>query len=227
KHQTGFQKRLIAAITHDIKSPLKYLMIIARDLETSNQRSRECQNEDLRLIHLSAFRIYHFTDNLLKYSQLRLDKGIVYKTHFNVSDLINENIAIFEHAAASYGTSIGSLTETETYFYTSKEILSVIIHNLLDNAVKFTQNGHVSISAYQEKNELKLIITDSGMGMDREMVNWCNNTFSQKTPPPLANESGLGLVMVKELLSSINGLLHVSSRLGKGTTATLRLQAKD
>jgi signal transduction histidine kinase len=107
-------------------------------------------------------------------------------------------------------------------------LLNVIIHNLLDNATKVTRKGSIRIFAQAINNEIQIIIEDTGPGMIPEIVDWCNDPDVIKQE---GNENtipmGLGLLIVKELLASIDGKLRVESNPGKGTRMMLVFREPD
>lgn len=225
RQQTRLQKKLITAITHDIKSPLKYLMLTGRSLYRNRKLRPENLQESIRAIYASSFQMYHFTNNLLQYASLYLEGNRIIMTHFNLYELVNEKIAIFREMTLSQNNSVHNEIEPVMQVYTNKELLTVIVHNLLDNAIKYTVNGRVSFSARQEHGLLQIRIEDTGAGMSQPLVQWCNST---QTVKDFINENGgqgLGLAMVKELVRMIQGNLLVTSIENNGTVILLQLPA--
>ncbi|RXK85655.1 sensor histidine kinase [Filimonas effusa] len=226
RQQTRLQKKLIAAITHDIKSPLKYLMLTGRSLYRNRKLRPENLQESIRAIYASSFQMYHFTNNLLQYAGLYLEDSRIVMTHFNLYELVNEKIAIFREMTLSQNNHVYNNIYPRMQVYTNKELLTVIVHNLLDNAIKYTVNGQISFSAIQTERKLEICLKDTGTGMPPDLVDWCN---SRQTIRDFITESGgqgLGLAMVKELVGVIQGSLSVKSDEGEGTTIILMLPAE-
>lgn len=224
-HQSYFQSKLISAITHDIKSPLKYLMMTGESLYKNSPK--EIDKEGLKAIYTSSSQIYHFTDNLLQYAKSFTNIDINSKQTFNLHQLITDKIAIFNPIAKTQNTKIINNIDSDITIKTNRQLLSVLLHNLLDNAVKFTNSGEICFSFVKMADRYKITIKDTGIGMEPYQVDWCNNTDDslqqttsiEDTPSP----SGLGLIMVKELNKIINGELKVSSIKTKGTTFEITL----
>ncbi len=224
-HQNYFQNKLIAAITHDIKTPLKYLMMTGEALFKAENKA--INKEGLKAIYTSSSQIYHFTDNLVQYAKSFTTKDLDYKHTFNLHDLIEEKIAIFSQVANIQHTTIINTIDKNVSIKTNGQLLAVILHNLLDNAVKFTVNGSVEFSYFKHVKSYTITIKDTGVGLQPYQVEWCNditdNLEQTKSIEDTSSPAGLGLIMVKELNKIINGNLKVQSVLEEGTTFEITL----
>ncbi|KQC00136.1 two-component regulator propeller domain-containing protein [Pedobacter sp. Hv1] len=220
-----FQRRLIAAIAHDIKSPLKYLMLTGESLYKSSTPSH-IDMDGLKAIYTSSSQIYHFTENLLTYAKGFTNEDLNVKTTFNLNALIEEKIAIFQGIANSQGTTIHNLIDKKTTIETNEQLLSVILHNLMDNSVKFTHVGEISFYCKVDEHQTSIFIKDTGIGMKPYQVLWCNRINETGQPVDLNDaplNAGLGLIMVKELIMAIGGKIYVVATLGRGTTVEIIL----
>jgi signal transduction histidine kinase/ligand-binding sensor domain-containing protein len=225
EHQSYFQTRLIGAITHDIKSPLKYLMMIGEALYKNDSKVQD--KEGIKAIMDSSAQIYHFTENLVQYAKGFTNNDLNTKQTFNFYILVEEKIAIFKPIAKTQNTSIKNEIDKEELIKTNKHLLSVILHNLLDNAVKFTYAGKISISLIKIDFGFTIIIKDSGVGMSPNQLAWCNNkedSLQQTTSiESELSDNGLGLIMVKELNKIIGSVIYVRATEGEGTTFEITL----
>lgn len=224
--QSRLQKKLIAAITHDIKSPLKYLMLTGKSLYRNSKQQAGNFEESIRAIYASSFQMYHFTNNLLQYAALYQEDNHIVTTIFNLDDLVKEKISIFTEMINSQNNKVVDNIPSQLMVCTNKELLSVIIHNLLDNAIKYTVNGHIYFSANQHRGKLQLCVQDTGIGMSPELVNWCNNRQIVKDFMNENGGQGLGLAMVKELVGLIKGNIMVQSKKDSGTLILLLLSSE-
>lgn len=221
--QSKLQKKLITAITHDIKSPLKYLMLTGKTLYRKSLQQSDGMDESIRAIYASSFQMYHFTNNLLQYAALYMEDNRIVTTFFNLDDLVKEKIAVFEEMISSQYNTVINNVAPGLEVCTNKGLLSVIIHNLLDNAVKYTSNGQIYFSALQHKGQLQFCVQDTGVGMPPELVNWCNSRQPVKDFMSENGGQGLGLAMVKELIGLIKGNIMVQSSKDSGTLILLLL----
>lgn len=224
-HQNYFQNKLIDAITHDIKTPLKYLNMTAEALIKVD--SKKIDKEGLKAVYTSSSQIYHFTDNLVQYAKGFTTKDLESKHTFNLHALIEEKIAIFSQIAKGQNTIIINTIDKNVSIKTNQQLLAVIIHNLLDNAVKFTFNGKIKFSYLKHVQGYTITISDTGIGLKPYQVEWCNNTIDNleqtKSLENTHSPAGLGLIMVKELNKIINGKLKAHAVLGEGTTFEITL----
>lgn len=215
KDQSNFQKRLIVAITHDIKSPLKYLMITSRHLLYQDKLSAP-QKASVKAIYLSASSMFHFTDNLLNYSKLFLDKKKIPRESINIKKIIVDKTTIFSEILIHNGIQVRNHIPSDLYILSETITLSVILHNLIDNAIKFTSNGTISFHTEYIETTVILSIHDTGCGMCPEILNWLNGEGSKGI-----TEEGLGLKTVKNLASRIPLTIKAKSNLGAGTKINL------
>ena len=210
-------KKLIAAITHDIKSPLRFLAMTGKHAYTSGDLSAEV-SEDLRLIYTSSYQLYNFVDNLLEYSKVSEEQNL--SAPFNLWQLAEEKIEMFRNLASSQRTEITNLIEKNQAVTTSRLLLSIVIHNLLDNAVKNTFGGTITLASFQTQKNFFIEISDTGRGMTAQQAGFYS-TPSEERSEEGVRKIGMGLPMVNELMDILNGSMQIKSSLGKGTTVTL------
>jgi signal transduction histidine kinase len=222
--QTHLQRRLIAAITHDIKSPLNYLLITTKGIKQNLEDNEEPEFDvkaAIDAIYSSSFQMYHFTTNLLEYAKMYLEEEREKISTFNLYELIEGKIDIFRYIAARQRDKIINNIPEIFDIRSNRQLLSIIIHNLLDNAIKFTAKGEITFSASVTDHKLLITIEDTGRGMKPDEVKWCNESFSKSSSSIMKDKAGLGLNTVKELLNTMQGTMHVVSMEKKGTKITL------
>ncbi|WP_449398570.1 ATP-binding protein [Chryseobacterium wanjuense] len=109
----------------------------------------------------------------------------------------------------------------------SKNILSAIVHNLMDNSVKYTENGIITIESHVEGENIHLLITDTGIGMDDKKIEYYtklqDNIENEKL---LLQKYGMGLHLVLQLLQMIEGKIIFTKNHSKGTSFRLILTNK-
>ena len=114
---------------------------------------------------------------------------------------------------------------------TDREKLRQIILNLLGNAVKFTERGEIRISASQQNGSLKLVVSDTGIGIRKEELNKIFEEFHRgdSSSNKKYRGTGLGLAIVKQFVNLLGGEVAVESEVGKGSvfTVTLPLEQKE
>ncbi|BAV08021.1 Signal transduction histidine kinase [Filimonas lacunae] len=214
QQQADFQKKMIAAIVHGIKSPLKYLALTGRQLYNRNDLSGKVR-EVANGVYTSSQHLYVFTDNLLQYVKVYLRESKPVPAYFFLHALVQEKLAVFQDIATEKKSVLNNHIHPNMQLFADERLLSIIIHNLVDNAVKFTSGGAITISAFMENDLTYIAVQDTGIGINDEMVEQLY--YGEEI------SSGLGITIVRQLLELINGKLEIRSREGEGTVAIISL----
>lgn len=221
------QKRLTASIAHDVKTPLKYLLLTAGSLSKTSPEELGKEQDTIKTVYQSLYRIYYFTDNLLAYIKSRFnDAEADADVDISLYDLMQEKMDVFRDIANNQGTVIENNIPPDTFIRCNKNLLSVVIHNLIDNAVKFTFNGKIITSAVKLDNEIKITIKDTGVGIHPEQMESIQLFFESedlKWTPGYNKHNGLGLVIIKEIIKELNGRILMDSEKDEGTMVVLFL----
>lgn len=210
QYKSDFQKKIIAAIVHGVKSPLKYMSLTGRQLLNRKELDGNLR-EIINSMYRSSHHLYAFTDNLLAYVKLYLHENKPVTTTFNLHELVDEKISIFRDIAVAKGCVINNHVHPNMNMSTDRQLLSIIMHNLIDNAVKFTAEGAVTLSAFITERGVHLAVQDTGIGMDEMLT-------AQLHGKSMDYEPGLGLAITHHLLNMIDGRLEIRSRMGEGST---------
>ncbi len=219
------QKKLIGTITHDITTPLKFIALTSKEAldydETNTYRTERILNS----IYKSSNQLYNFTKTLKEYADIyneyRTDETELYSLY----ELVEEKKILFDEIAANHNTAIVNKTDEKLMIRIGKNILAVIIHNLMDNAVKYTRNGMITISGTDENGVVMLEIADSGIGMDDQKIEYYTklqeNIENEKL---LLQKYGMGLHLVLQLLQMIESKIMIKKNETKGTSFQLILK---
>jgi ligand-binding sensor domain-containing protein/signal transduction histidine kinase len=215
KQEISQEKRLIQIISHDIKSPLKYLTLTVSYLhdkiETLND---QILNDQIKSVHISSLQLYEYVDNLVKYSTIFIESKKFQNESYSLHQLIETKIQLFKKIATSENTVILNNVNPNEKSNINNKIIGIIIHNLLDNAVKNTKNGFIELTSKTNANTLILTVKDNGSGMNKETIEYYLN-LSKK--PSFQNDH-LGLHIIIELLTILAGEINITSEIDKGTT---------
>jgi signal transduction histidine kinase len=180
----------------------------------------------ISFIKRSAESAYKLLENLLEWSRIQIGVAKVTPVQTDISILINDSITSLKDVAHTKNIKIITTVQSETYVYADEEMIKTIIRNLLTNAIKFSHpDGYVKITAEDSKENLKLSITDKGIGVKKELL---NNLFridkSITTKGTLGEKgTGLGLILCKEFVEKNNGKLIVDSKEKEGSTFSIIL----
>ncbi|MGV3602250.1 MAG: sensor histidine kinase [Dyadobacter fermentans] len=207
------QKHLIASISHDIKSPLRFLMT------TTGRLARNHPDlSTVRAISQSSYRLYHFMKNLLEYTEFRYKNSDVQFTYLDMSEMVEQKFAIFTQDAEVNANRFVNEVTPGVIIKNNAQLVSIILHNLIDNANKATNSGTVSVTYQDFRDELHLIVKDTGPGMDATVSEWINSDSKQLPGNGNAAQNfGMGLLIVKEISTLIRARLQAKPNEPNGT----------
>lgn len=208
------QKHLIASISHDIKSPLRFLMT------TTGRLARNHPDlPTVRAISQSSYRLYHFMKNLLEYTEFRYKNDGVYFSYLDVNELVDQKFAIFMQDAEVNANEFVNGVQPGVIIKNNLQLVSIVLHNLIDNANKATSGGLISITSEDFRDELHVIVHDTGPGMDASVSSWINSDARELPASEDAKQNfGMGLLIVKEISTMIRARLLVKPNLPVGTS---------
>jgi signal transduction histidine kinase len=212
RKQGLMQQRLITAITHDIKTPMKYLLLLSAAEEKRDKRSGA--------MHDALYRMYHLIENLIQYMKMQaIESQHSLQQYVDLHELLEEKAGIFRPIAEARAVQILNQAGRGIQVPVNRQLLAVVINNLLDNAVKYTVTGSVCMGATYSEGALSIQIIDTGIGMEPAMREWINRNqyvLEEEERLPFM-QNGIGLMIVIELLQQINGRLVVHPNEDAGT----------
>ena len=217
------REKLMLAITHDFKAPLGSIMgyteLLSRLTEDERQRFY------LDNMKSSSEHLLKLVSDLLDFHRLDLNKAEVNRVTFNPSQLFDEIYVSFEPLTAAKGLALQChvVPELNGRYISDPLRLRQIVNNLLSNAVKFTQKGEISLTASYDSSKLTIAIADTGKGMASEDRERIFQEFTRLSGAQGEEGFGLGLSIVKKLVTLLEGTIDVQSTLGKGSCFTVTL----
>lgn len=217
------REKLMLAITHDFKAPLGSIMgyteLLSRLTEDERQRFY------LDNMKSSSEHLLKLVSDLLDFHRLDLNKAEVNRVTFNPSQLFDEIYVSFEPLTAAKGLALQChvAPELNGRYISDPLRLRQIVNNLLSNAVKFTQKGEISLTAGYDSSKLTIAIADTGKGMASEDRERIFQEFTRLSGAQGEEGFGLGLSIVKKLVTLLEGTIDVQSTLGKGSCFTVTL----
>lgn len=216
----------IANISHEIRTPLNGILgmtSIIQEIYSPNITSEE--ERYFAAIRKSSDRIIRTIDLILNYSQLKTGTFIINPKQVELSSLCEEVTNHFITAAKSKALSLSFQNDLgKTFILADGYSIKQVIYNLLENAIIYTQNGFVKVRLYKsEQDEILLDVIDSGIGIGGEYLDHIFESYRQeKMGYSRPYEGlGLGLAVVKQILSLHNAGISVKSKKGEGTTFTI------
>lgn len=227
-----YQKRLIANISHDFRSPLTSIKGYIEAI-LDGTIPHELQDKYLNTILNEAKRLSGLTDELLELNRVDSNKLHLDIQEVDINRLIRNTVDSFEQRCVQRDITIELIFENEdTIVLADYSRIQQVVYNLLDNAIKFSHNfGKIVIETTKNKDKLMVSIKDNGCGIASDELKNIWDRF-YKTDASRGRDkgsSGLGLSIVKEIIQLHNENINVVSTQDAGTTFifTLTLQEED
>lgn len=221
KELNATKDKLFSIIAHDLRSPFNNILVLSQILKAQLSKSEDPDTQvHIDLIHSTAKNTLVLLENLLDWAKSQSGQINFKNEKINISNVVNEILELSISIAKTKDISIQVHIPEDVEINSDKKILKTIIRNLMSNAIKYSRPGDkITISAVEEKDLVKIVISDSGVGMDDDTL---ENLFSitGNTPlPGTLNEkgSGFGLVLCREFIEKLGGKIWVESEKEKGS----------
>ena len=209
---------LSSSIAHEMKNHLGSIRIIIEYLE-DKYKDKEETGKLLQLISKEIVESLKVPERLLALSRIPQDQ----MTEINCTQNIKDIIDLMDYEAKIKGMNIYLDSPKDVKIYANATDFKMIIINLVLNAIHAGKpNGKIEISLSQNKENALIKVADDGIGMAPEVLSHIfEPLFTSKTNGQIKG-NGLGLAIVKSIVDKFNGQIDVKSKLGKGTTFSIR-----
>lgn len=214
--------KLISIVAHDVRNPLASLKAII-ELKQSDLISEEEADSMLKMADAQLDTTTEMIENLIDWAKLQMKYREIRTGITDTHKVVDACCASFHQRATDKNLQFVNNIAKEKNIDIIPSALTFILKNLISNALKYTENGAIKISSKDTEQEFALVISDTGMGMDSETKDNLFKNAKNFSKPGTREESGsgLGLLLIKDLLDKINGSIRVESTPGRGTTITV------
>ena len=221
----------LANTSHELRTPLNGIIGIADSLIDGAAGPLPAEaRKNLELIVAGGRRLANLVNDILDFSKLRNKDLVLNKKPVDIHGLTNVVISLYLPLIESGSvTFVNSITENTTFVYADENRLYQIMTNLLDNAVKFTEKGTITVSAEQEGDKLEIVVADTGIGIPENRLEAIFEAFEQ-ADGSVEREyggTGLGLSVTKSLVELHGGDIRVTSKVGEGSSFAFTLDIAD
>lgn len=215
----------LANMSHELRTPLNailgYAQIFQRDTRLTNE-----QQEGIDTIHRNGEYLLTLINDILDLAKIEADRVELYNVAFRIDDFLDDIVKLFKVRAEQKEIRFEyqELSSLPSIVYADDKRLRQILINLLSNAVKFTQRGSVILKISYAHGKIRFQVDDTGIGIAADEIDKICLPFQQVGDQNYrAQGTGLGLSITKKLVDMMNGQLHVTSVLGKGSTFWVEL----
>lgn len=207
-------------VAHDLKNPFTAL-IGSTELLVENIRQMDTEKiiKLSQVLNDSAKSGYAILQNLLDWSRSQTGLMKINIEKINLKNLIEENISNHLLISTNKEINLRSDIKDDIFVFTDRNMINIVLRNLLGNAVKFTPRfGNVNVSTILDGNAVSILVKDTGIGISNDNINKLFRIDTDYKRAGTANEqgTGLGLKLSKEFVEKLGGKIWVESELGKG-----------
>jgi len=214
--------KLFSIVSHDLRSPFAGLLTLVNIMvETYDSYEKEELRESLMLIRNTSDQLHSLIQNLLNWARLQ-NRVLEYRpSKLHLLTQIRKSVEVLTMNSAKKGITLKCDVDNDFQVTADPDMLRIILHNLLGNAIKFSNTGSsVFIESESKNNTIIVRIIDTGVGMPSDRIEEFFTTGKSVSTAGTANEagSGLGLMLCKEMVEKMGGILGVESKPGEGST---------
>ncbi|NEQ75316.1 MAG: response regulator [Okeania sp. SIO2C9] len=222
----------IANMSHELRSPLNAILGFAQIMTRSQTLPQE-HIENISIISRSGEHLLTLINNVLDLSKIEAGRITLNQKNFDLHRLLNDIEDMLYLKAQEKGLQllVEHTNDVPQYICTDELKLRQVLINIINNGIKFTSDGGVSLRVAQKfppSNPSKIIfeVEDTGAGIAAEELDKLFEAFTQTETGKQAQEgTGLGLPISRKFVQLMGGDIHVSSRLNKGTIFTFEIKA--
>jgi len=225
------KNEFLTRMSHEIRTPMNAIIGMGHLLGDTSLSKK--QHDYLDNINDSATSLLHIIDEILDFSKLESGKFLLENSHFDLDEVYEElSDAMLKKAKAQGVKLIFDVAhDVPRYIKGDARRLYQVLHNLLDNAVKFTSQGEIIVRSrkLQQRNqeiEIEFSVIDTGIGIAARNQEHLFDSFTQAdgSSSRRFGGTGLGLTICRHLVDQMRGKIQVSSKKGKGSSFSFTAQ---
>lgn len=206
--QLKLQIRMTASISHDINTPFHFAIMIIKKMNDDIRKNQFMELPQFgHELENALVTMHQFLTNILTFSKTQFKSSNINMETIRLSDMVEEKARIFQGVITLKGKDFFIDVDTSLHIETNRVLFSVILHNLIDNAIKHSSSGLIKIQNRPSGSNQHLIVENTGNAIPERVISWVNGNEQQNTDNPLASrmEHGIGLILVKEIAE----MLHI------------------
>ncbi len=214
----------LANTSHELRTPLYGIIGLAEGMRDGKMgRLTESQARSLSLIISSGRRLANLVNDILDFSTMKKKQLAIRKKPVDMKE-ITDVVFVFSHPILSNKSVVlENRIPADFPLVNGDEMrLQQVMHNLLGNAIKFTESGAITVTAERKGNMAYISVTDTGIGIPKDKIDAIFESFEQADTSVARTYggTGIGLSIVRQIVELHGGQIAVQSEMGKGSTFT-------
>ncbi|MEQ9263639.1 MAG: ATP-binding protein [Balneolaceae bacterium] len=230
EESTKAKSDFLATMSHEIRTPMNAIMGMTHLLQ--QEKPRKDQQEPLNILDFSGKTLLSLIDDVLDFSKIEAGRVEFESTEFELNRLVSTIMESFKVMASNNEIKLDKKIDPKIHnvLIGDPARLTQILNNLLSNALKFTEEGSVSLEInildeFDGRQKLEFSVIDTGIGIPEERLGTIFESFTQASGSTkrLYGGTGLGLTISKQLAELQGGSIRVDSEEGKGSTFAVQI----
>lgn len=214
--------RFYTNVAHELRTPLTLILGPLEDL-AQDKLLPAAFVPQIKSIHGNSVRLLNLINQIMEFRKMETQNRQLSVVRGSLSDLITEiglrYKELYKNENVEFRLSVEPLS---TRMYFDREIITTIVNNFISNAIKYTGQGHITLSLdacmHDDEQYARISVEDTGYGIEADVLPRIYDRYFQAKGKHQASGTGIGLALVKSLAELHKGLLRVESKLGVGST---------
>lgn len=221
------QNQFFADITHEVRNPLHTISGALEMIQMPNLVDDK-KAQYLATAQKQIERVVRLFEDIKSLQRYDYDESFINKTKFDISKLIQDVVNTYKPIAGEKDISLYIDENTESLVEADRDKMEQVLDNLVSNAIKYTSDGEICVRCIHKKGKVEISVSDTGIGIGKEHLDRLFDRFyrTDKARSRDKGGTGLGLAVVKGILSAHKTDIFVESESGKGSTFYFRLKLK-